>query len=205
MRKFDLSRLDEEDEKEEGEGKSDLSSKLFEKLIEARTIMVTRPITDLLAEKIYAQLAILENIDSSKMITLIINSPGGHADSGFGIYDMLKFSPCPIRSVVAGMCASAAVPVFVAAKKGERLSLPNSRFLLHQPSTRARGDASDIAITASEINKLKLKYNLIMSEATGQSVEKLTADADRDFWLSPDDAVKYGLVDRVVRHRGELG
>ncbi len=201
MRDSVLTRLEDDEDEEEKNGGGKF---VLEKLLEARTIMVTRPISDKLAEKIYAQLAILENIDQDKAITVIINSPGGHADSGFGIYDMLRFCKCPIRSIVAGMCASAAVPVFVAADKGQRFSLPNSRFLLHQPSTKARGDASDIMITANEINKLKRKYNEIMQEATGQDVDKITADSDRDFWMSPAEAVEYGLVDKVVTSRNEL-
>ncbi len=201
MREFPPVRLEDEEE----EDKPDSMGKLvMEKLLEARTIMITRPITDKLAEKIYTQLAVLENLDESKPITVIINSPGGHADSGFGIYDMLRFCKCPIRSVVAGMCASAAVPPFVAGEKGQRYSLPNSRFLLHQPSTKARGDASDILITSKEINKLKVKYNEIMAEATGQTAEKIAEDADRDFWLSPAEAVEYGLVDKVITHRAEM-
>ncbi|MBI4575912.1 MAG: ATP-dependent Clp protease proteolytic subunit [Planctomycetes bacterium] len=193
-------REDEETE-EKGEG---MGGGLSRQLLEARTILISRPIDDRLARNVYAQLVLMENADPSRVITVIVNSPGGSADSGFGIYDMLVFSRCPTRSIVAGLCASAAVPVFLSAPKGQRYSLPNARFLLHQPSTGSMGTASDIEITAREIQRIKSRYNRIVAEATGKPEDRIAADADRDFWLEAEEAVQYGLVDRVIRHRGEL-
>ena len=134
-----------------------------------------------------------------------MNSPGGSADSGFAIFDALRFFKPPIRTIVNGLCASAAVMVFLAAPKERRYSTPNSRFLLHQPSTMAMGQASDIEITAEEIVKLRERYNSIVGEETGRTEKEVTKDADRDFWMSPEECVKYGLVGKVIRDYKELG
>src|SRR5690606_31316558 len=132
------------------------------------------------------------------------NSPGGEADAGFGMYDMIRFVSCPVRTLVAGLCASAGVMVFLAGDRGQRFSLPNSRFLLHQPSSQSWGQASDLEIAAREILRLRDQYNRIVAEETGRTVEKVTEDADRDFWMSAKDAAEYGLVTRVVNSRAEL-
>ncbi len=173
-------------------------------MIETRTILVSTPIDDELAREVYGALILMERESTDKPITVIVNSPGGSADSGFGIYDMLRFVRPPVRSIVAGLAASAAVPVFLAAKKGQRYTLPNSRFLLHQPSTQAMGQASDIQITAHEIRRIRARYNQIVAEATGKSVEQVDKDADRDFWLEAEEALAYGLVDKIITRRGEI-
>ena len=132
---------------------------------------------------------------------MFINSPGGSADSGFAIYDMMRYVKPPLKTIVSGLCASAAVIIFLGGEKGSRLTFPNSRFLLHQPSSAAYGAASDIEITAKEILNIRRRYNSIVAAETGKSADAIEADANRDFWLSAEAAVEYGLVDRIVERR----
>ncbi len=181
------------------------SGRLSSKLMKARSILVSEPISSHLAQKIYQQLLLLELDDPDKAITVFVNSPGGEADSGFGIYDMLRFVRPPIRTIVCGLCASAAVMVFLAGEKGQRLTLPNSRFLLHQPSSASMGQASDLEIASREILKLRERYNEIVALETGKKREQVDDDADRDFWMTASEAVDYGLANRVVTTRQELG
>jgi ATP-dependent Clp protease protease subunit len=135
---------------------------------------------------------------------VLINSPGGSADSGFAIYDMLRFVAPPIVTVVNGLCASAGILVHLAGDKGKRFALPESRFMIHQPSTAGQGTASDLDITAQEVIKLRERYIRIIADATGQDRERVLHDARRDFWLNSAQALEYGLVDEVVRERSEL-
>jgi len=186
------------DKEDETEG---MGRRMEERLLKSRTIILSQPIDDALARKVITQLILLEEDDPEKEITFIVNSPGGSADSGFAIYDMARFVRPPIRSVVSGLCASAAVIIYLAAEKGKRNALPNARFLLHQPSSAAMGAASDIAITAKEILNLKDRYNDIVARETGKSREQVDQDANRDFWLSAEEARDYGLVDEVVERR----
>ncbi|MFW5857342.1 MAG: ClpP family protease [Planctomycetota bacterium] len=188
----------------EGEtGKKD--EKGFAKeLLDSRSIILSDAISEELARGIYAQLVVLNDRDPKAPITFYINSPGGDADSGFGIHDMMRFIEAPIHSLVCGLCASAAVPVFLGADKGKNYALPNARFLLHQPSTGVRGDASDIQITADEIEKTRDRYNRIVSEFTRKKPEQIAKDADRDFWLSAEEAKAYGLVSAIVTKRAEI-
>jgi ATP-dependent Clp protease protease subunit len=195
-------RLAEEDEngKEEAAGGG-----LMRRMLKARSILVSEPVTDKLARRVTSQLILLQGDDEKSAITVYINSPGGSADSGFAIYDALRFFKPPVRTIVTGLCASAAIMIYLAPPKERRFSLPNSRFLLHQPSTMVQGSASDIEITAEEIVKLRERYNQIVAAETNKSVEQVTRDADRDFWLSPDEAKQYGLVGKVIKNYGELG
>lgn len=196
---------DEEDEESGEEHKAKASEpRLMAKFLRARTILVSEPISSGLAKRIYQNLILLEADDSERLITVVINSPGGEADTGFGIYDMIRFVRPPVRTIVAGLCASAAVMVFLAADKEHRLSLPNSRFLLHQPSSANFGQASDLEIASREILKLRDRYNEIVAHETGRTLEKITEDTDRDFWMSAQEAQEYGLVHRVVANRKEL-
>jgi len=200
----------DDDDEEEGEGQTQgegqgEEAKFMEKILRARTILVSEPITSQLARRVYQNLILLEAEDREKPITIVLNSPGGEADTGFGIYDMIRFVNPPVRTLVAGLCASAAVMVFLAAPKAGRLSLPNSRFLLHQPSSATFGQASDLEIASREILKLRDRYNEIVAQETGRSVERITEDADRDFWMSAQEAADYGLVSKVVTHRSEIG
>lgn len=191
---------DDCEDKKKDEKKDEGFSK---ELMKARTVIISEEISEELAQKIYAQLVVLNEQSKSEPIYIYINSPGGDADSGFGIYDMLRFIDAPIFTVVCGLCASAAVTIFLAADKGKNFSTPNSRFLLHQPSTGVRGTASDLTITADEINKTRERYNQIVADITGKSLEELRKDADRDFWMSPLEAEKYGLVSKIIRCKAD--
>ncbi|HHI80682.1 MAG TPA: ATP-dependent Clp protease proteolytic subunit [Planctomycetes bacterium] len=197
-------RLEDEEEQEEGKKGQDTPILIEKKLLESRTLIVSGPVTDKLCTSVVSRLLVLEEMDPEKEITVFINSPGGSADSGFAMYDMLKFIRCPIRTVVNGICASAAVLVFLAGNEGSRLTLPHSRFLIHQPSTGGRGTASDLHITAQQVLKLRDSYNKIISDATGRSMEDIVEDAARDFWLSAPEAIEYKLADRIIQFRAEL-
>ena len=159
-------------------------------LLESRTIIISQGIDAQLARNIYSRLILLEKDNAENPITVIINSPGGRADSGFGINDMLRFVKPPIITLTAGICASAAVIIFLAGEKEKRFALPNARFLIHQSSTSAVGPAADLEITANEILKMRDQFNIIISAETGQDLKKVNADTNRDFWLSADQAVK---------------
>ncbi len=194
------TRLQEDDESKESLGQAHLEREL----LEARTILVSGPVTDRMCRAVVARLLLLESMDAEAPVTVYVNSPGGSADSGFAMYDMLRFIRCPVRTIVNGLCASAAVLVFLAGDAGARLSLPHSRFLIHQPSTAGQGTASDLHITAQQVLKLRDRYNEIVAEATGKPAEKILQDASRDFWLDAAEAVDYGLVDRILASRNEL-
>ena len=198
----DAWRLDDDDDKEQK--RMGGTSYLERHLIESRTLLVSGPITDRLARHCAERLFVMEARDAEKPITVIINSPGGSADSGFAIYDLLRFTSCPVRTVANGLVASAAVLIFLGAPPGKRLTLPSTRFLLHQPSTAARGQQSDIDIAAREIVKLRRRYNEIVAEATGRKVDEVEKDSDRDFWLTASEAKNYGLASRIITRRSEL-
>ncbi len=183
----------------------DKSEGIENKLLESRTILVEGPVTDKMYRSVSSRLLYLEHEDPEAEITIIVNSPGGSADSGFGIYDLLRFVKCPIRSLCAGMCASAAVLIYLGGDKGKRFCLPNSRFLLHQPSTQAWGQASDMEITANEILRTRKRYAEIVAESTGSNADKVMEDSNRDFWLDAPESKKYGLVDNVIIQRSEMG
>lgn len=173
-------------------------------LLESRAVIISREVSDRLAERVITQLLVLETRDEKAPITVYVNSPGGSADSGFAIYDVMRYVKPPVRTICSGLCASAAVMIYLGAPKGSRFSLPNSRFLIHQPSTVAMGAASDIEITAQEILAIKKRYNEIVAQETGRTEADVARDADRDFWLSAEKAHDYGLVDRVITKRTEL-
>ena len=190
---------DGKDDKKKGGGRG-----LNDKLLDARTLILAEEVSDALYRKVVTMLTLLERKDPKAPITAFVNSPGGSADSGFAIYDLFRFSPCPIITVANGVVASAAVTIFLGGAQGKRLTMPNARFLLHQPSTATRGQASDIDITAREIVKIRRRYNEIVSECTGRNLDVVEKDSDRDFWLSAKEAVEYKLANRVVSRRSEL-
>jgi ATP-dependent Clp protease, protease subunit len=191
-----------DDDKDEKGGGGD---GMLKQMLKARSILISEAVSDKLARRVQSQLILMQMDDEKSPITVYINSPGGSADSGFAIYDALRFFKPPIRTIVNGLCASAAIIIHLAAPKERRFSLPNGRFLIHQPSTYVQGSASDIEISANEILKLRERYNEIVGEECGKTAEQVTKDADRDFWLSPDEAKKYGLVSKVVKTFGEIG
>jgi ATP-dependent Clp protease, protease subunit len=195
---------DEEEKPPKKEGPSSFES-IEIKLLESRTILVEGPVTDKMYRAVVARLLYLEQKDGKADINMFINSPGGSADSGFGIYDAARFVSCPVRTVVAGLCASAAVLIHLSGTKGKRFMLPNSRFLLHQPSTSTgMAQASDMEITAREILRTRQKYAEICAQEIGSTAAKIQEDSNRDFWLNAEESKKYGLVDKIVKSRNEL-
>jgi ATP-dependent Clp protease protease subunit len=174
------------------------------RMLKTRTVLVAGGVDDKLAEKVMAQLLILE-ADSHEPIRVIVTSQGGHVDSGLAIHDMLRFIESPIVTIGAGWVASIAVPILFGATKENRYALPHTRFLLHQPSGGAGGQASDIRIEAEEILKVRTRLNELIADETGQSVEKVEQDSDRNFWMDAEEAKAYGLVGKVVTSVAELG
>lgn len=197
--------MDDEKEKD-SKKKSDKISSVWEKsLFESRTVLLFGEITMELAQKISAQLLAFSAHDKTKPIKLIINSPGGHAESGYTIHDMIKFVECPIQVIGSGCVASAAAIIFLGAKKENRFALNNTRFLLHQPiSTGMRGFAEDIKIHAEEIIKMKERINQMIAFETNNPVEKVRKDTERDYWLSVDEAKSYGMLHKVITSIKEL-
>ncbi|HEX6810926.1 MAG TPA: ATP-dependent Clp protease proteolytic subunit [Planctomycetota bacterium] len=177
----------------------------FEKaLLEARTILVSGPVDDKMLRDATVRCLAMEQKDAKKPITVFINSPGGSADAGFAIYDLLRFIKPPIITVVNGLCASAGILIHLAADKKRRFCMSESRFMIHQPSTMGRGTASDLDITAKEILKLRDRYNRIIADTCGKTPEQVLEAARRDFWLDAGQALEYGLVHKVVKKRDEL-
>ena len=173
-------------------------------LIEGRIILCTGPVTDKMFKDVLSRLMVMEHQAANEPVTVFINSPGGSADSGFAIYDILRFASPPVRTVVNGLCASAGILIHLAGDEGNRFCLPESRFMIHQPSTAGEGTASDLDITAREVVKLRKRYNQVIADCTGKDAERVTEDSHRDFWLNAVEAKDYGLVTRVVASRADL-
>jgi ATP-dependent Clp protease protease subunit len=178
-------------------------SRLLDRLMETRTVLISEPVSADLSEKILPRLLLLEAEDPEKPVKVLINSPGGAVDDGFAIYDMMRYIRCPVTSVCIGLAASAATIILLGGDKGRRLALPNTRILLHQPSQAMRGVASDIEISANEILRIRKRINDLLSEETGQSLEQVQKDLNRDYWLSAAQAVEYGLLDKVITSAAE--
>ena len=179
-------------------------SLLEQKLFKSRAIPIFGEITERVARTVTEQLLAL-SAESDAPITIYISSPGGHVESGDVIYDMIKFVKPVVRLVGTGWVASSATNIYLAAKKENRFSLPNTRYLVHQPSGGSRGDATDIAIQMEEILKTKERINRIIAEETGRPLEQVQQDTDRDYWMSVDEAIEYGIVGKVVKSVTELG
>jgi len=173
------------------------------RMLKTRTVLVSGAVDDKLAEKTIAQLLILD-AESHDPIRVMISSQGGHVDSGYAIHDMLRFIESPIITIGAGWVASIAVPILFGAPKERRYSLPNTRFLLHQPTGGAGGQASDIRIEAEEILKVREKLNGLIAAETGQDIERVTQDSDRNFWMDAEQAKEYGLIGQVVTSATEI-
>lgn len=176
---------------------------IVDRLFKARTIIISGEITQKLAASVSAQLLAL-SAESDAPITMFINSQGGHVEAGDTIHDLVSFVRAPVRMVGTGWVASAGALIYVSVPREMRLCLPNTRFLLHQPAGGAGGSASDIAIEAQEIIRMRDRLNRIFAKATGQPLERIEEDTHRNFWLDADAAIKYGLVGRVVRNINEL-
>lgn len=192
------------DEEEAEEKKQEAGpDPLAEKFLKTRQILLSGEVNEELAEKITKQLLILE-ADSDKPIYIYIDSPGGDVDAGFAIFDTIRFVNAPVYTVGMGLVASAAALILLASPKERRLGFPHSHYLIHQPSSGMKGVATDIEIHAAEIAKTKAKINEIISLETGTSLDKVVKDTDRDYWLSADEAISYGLINKVVSKRSDL-
>ncbi len=175
-----------------------------EKLFKSRSISIFGQINEKTARKVTEQLLAL-SAESNAPITIYISSPGGHVESGDVIYDMIKFIKPEVRVVGTGWVASAATNIYLAARKENRFSLPNTRYLVHQPSGGSQGDATDIQIQMEQILKTKERINRIIAEETGRPLEQVQKDTDRDYWMSVEEAIDYGIVSKVITSVSEIG
>jgi ATP-dependent Clp protease, protease subunit len=171
---------------------------LWSRLLKDRIVFLGTPVDDAVANLIVAQFLVLESEDPEKEINFYINSPGGSVTAGLAIYDTMQYIRAPISTLCLGQAASMGAVLLTAGRKGRRFALPNSRVMIHQPSGGFQGQVTDIEIQAREINKIKTQLNGILSKHSGQTVEKVQTDAERDFFMSAQDAKEYGLIDEVM-------
>jgi len=187
----------------EQSGRGERAYDIYSRLLKERVVFLVGPVDDATANLVVAQMLFLESENPDKDINFYINSPGGSISAGMAIYDTMQFIKCDVSTLCVGMAASMGAFLLAAGAKGKRFGLPNSTVLIHQPMGGFQGQASDIEIHAKEILYLRRQLNEIMAKHTGQSVERISRDTDRDNFLSADEAVKYGLVDRVLASRAE--
>jgi len=174
---------------------------IFSRLLNDRIIMLSDEVNDTTASLVVAQLLYLEGQDPDKDIHLYINSPGGSISAGMAIYDTMQYIKCDVSTICVGLAASMGSFLLAAGAKGKRLALPNSEIMIHQPLGGAKGQASDIKIQADHILFVRNRMNLLLSELTGQPLDIIERDTDRDNWMTADDAVRYGIIDKVVDKR----
>ncbi len=174
---------------------------IYSRLLKDRIILLSGPINDEIANLVVAQLIFLENEDSKKDITLYINSPGGHVHAGLGIIDTMNFIKPDVAVVCIGMAASMGAMILSSGAKGKRFVLPNSEVMIHQPLGGAEGQASDIAIAAENILKTRNVLYKMLAKNTGKKIDQIEKDADRNYWMSSEEAVKYGIVDKIITKR----
>lgn len=174
---------------------------VFSRLMMDRIIFLGTEISDYTANTIQAQLLYLDSVDSSKEISIYLNSPGGSVTAGLGIYDTMQFVSSPVATICTGMAASMAAVLLVAGQEGKRSALPHSRVMIHQPMGGVQGQASDIEITAREIQKLKKELYTIIADHSHTPFDKVWADSDRDYWMTAQEAKEYGMIDQVLEKR----
>lgn len=174
---------------------------IYSRLLNDRIIMLTEEVNNTTASLVVAQLLFLEGQDPTKDISLYINSPGGSVTDGFSIYDTMQYIKCDVSTICMGMAASMGAFLLAAGTKGKRLALPNSDIMIHQPSGGAQGQATDILIHADHLQKTKKKLNQILADNTGQPLEVVERDTERDNFMSAEEAMKYGLIDKVITKR----
>ncbi len=175
---------------------------VFSRLMMDRVIFLGTEINDYTANVLQAQLLYLDSVDSGKDISIYFNSPGGSVYAGLGIYDTMQFVNSDIETICTGMAASMAAVLLVAGAEGKRRALPHSRIMIHQPMAGAQGQASDIEITAREIQKLKKELYTIIADHSHQPFKKVWNDSDRDYWMTADEAKEYGMIDQVLKRKG---
>jgi len=172
---------------------------IYSRLLKERIIFLAGPISDIVANSVIAQMLFLSSKDPDKDIRLYINTPGGSVTAGLAIYDTMQYVKCPISTVCIGLAGSMGATLLAAGAKGKRFALPNSEVLLHQVAGGVTGEAIEIEITAKQIIKIKDKLNRILAKHTGQPLEKVEKDTDRDFYLSAEEAKEYGIIDKVIK------
>ena len=182
----------------EQSNRGERSYDIYSRLLKDRIIFIGTPVSDDMANVVIAQLLFLEKEDAGKDIDIYINSPGGSVTAGLAIYDAMQLVKPDVSTICVGQASSMGAVLLLAGSKGKRFALPNSRILIHQPSAGFQGQASDIAIQAEEILKIKKKLYEIMSKHTGQPIEKIEKDADRDYFMSSEEAKAYGIIDEVL-------
>jgi ATP-dependent Clp protease, protease subunit len=187
----------------EQSGRGERAYDIYSRLLRDRVVFIVGPINEQTANLVVAQLLFLESENPDKDISLYINSPGGSVSAGLAIFDTMQFIKPDVSTICIGMAASMGAFLLAAGQKGKRYTLPNSRIMIHQPLGGVQGQAADIEIHAKEILYLRERLNAILAERTGQSVEKIAKDTDRDNFMSGEDAVSYGLVDKIFVKRGE--
>jgi len=193
---------DDDDDTQEKE-KPPVLDPLAGRMLKTRTVLLSGEINKELAEKTIRQLLLLEDMNDDP-IRVFIDSPGGDADAGYAIFDMIRFVKPKIWTIGMGLVASAAAIIQLAAPKERRVGLPNSHYLIHQPLSGIRGVATDIEIHAKELEKLRAKINRLIAEETGNSANQVEKDTDRDYWMTATEAVNYGLISKVITNRSEL-
>jgi ATP-dependent Clp protease protease subunit len=185
----------------EQSGRGERAYDIYSRLLRERVIFLVGPVNDQTANVVVAQLLFLESENPDKDISFYINSPGGSVSAGMSIFDTMQFIKPDVSTLCMGIAASMGAFLLAAGAKGKRFALPNSRVMIHQPSGGAQGQATDIEIQAREILKLRESLNNILAERTGQSLEKIRADSERDYFMSADEARDYGLIDQVISKR----
>jgi len=197
-----ITRLDDEDDKKQNEPQN--APAVIEKaLFDARVVMLTGEVNDMQARRVTERLFALD-AQSADPITFVISSPGGHVESGDMIHDAVKFINSPVKMLGTGWVASAGALIYAAAKRENRYCLPNTRFLLHEPRGGVGGMASDVEIQAREILRMRERLNRIFAEATGQPIDKIKKDVDRDYWMQAEEAKAYGLVGAIVKSKNDI-
>ena len=199
---------DEDGENEEAQKKAvaDLAEArdpFGEKFMKTRQILLSGEINKELAAKIVRQLLVFE-ADSSEPVRIFIDSPGGDADAGYAIFDMIRFINAPVYNIGMGLVASAAALILLAVPKERRIALPNSHYLIHQPLSSIKGVATDIEIHAQELDKMRTRINRLISEETGKPVDLVKKDTNRDFWMNSEEAVSYGIIGKVAAKRADI-
>ncbi len=182
-------------------GHGERSFDIYSRLLKDRIIFLGEDVNDLTASLVVAQLLFLEAEDPNKDIHLYINSPGGSVTAGLAIYDTMQYIKCDVSTICIGMAASMGAFLLSGGAKGKRMALPNAEIMIHQPSGGARGQATEISIMAEQILKIKDKLNRILAENTGQPIEKIAVDTERDNYMSAEEAKEYGIIDKVITNR----
>jgi len=185
-------------------GRGERAYDIYSRLLKDRIVFVGTPVDDTIANLIIAQILFLQMEDAEKDINIYINTPGGSVTAGLAIYDTIQFVKCDVSTYCVGQAASMGALLLAAGTKGKRFSLPHARVMIHQPWGGVEGAASDISIHAKEILKMKEELNRIFAKHTGQPLERVEKDSDRDFFMSPEEARAYGIVDQVIESKGEI-